>query len=58
MKNKEKILLLIIVLQAAAIAGLIFCNKPVAPVVVSSLPSADYALIIDDLDANEKAAFL
>lgn len=52
MKNKEKILL-----QAAALAGLIFCNKPVAPVVLSSLPSSDYALFVDDLDEDEKADF-
>lgn len=57
MKNKEKILLLIIVLQAAAIAGLIFYNKPVAPVVASSLSSPQYAFVIDDLDEDEKAAF-
>ena len=57
MKNKEKILLLIIALQAAALAGLIFCNKPVAPVVLSSLPSSDYALVVDDLDEDEKADF-
>lgn len=56
MKNKEKILLLIIVLQAAALAALVFCNKPVA-VSVSSLPSAEYAMVIDDLDAAEKVAF-
>ena len=57
MKNKEKVLLLIIALQAAALAGLIFCNKPVAPVAVVSLPSSDYALIVDDLDEVEKADF-
>ena len=57
MKNREKILLLIIALQAAALAGLIFCNKPVTPVVLSSLPSSDYALFVDDLDEDEKADF-
>jgi hypothetical protein len=57
MKNREKILLLIIALQAVAIAGLIFCNKPVAPVVAASLPSSDYAFLIYDLDEEEKADF-
>lgn len=57
MKNREKILLLVVLLQAAAIAGLIFCDKPIAPVVVASLPSSDYAFVINDLDEDEKAAF-
>ena len=57
MKNREKILLLIVLMQAAAIAGLIFCNKPIAPIVAASLPSAEYAFIVDDLDDSEKADF-
>lgn len=56
MKNREKILLLIVLLQAAALAVLVFANKPVA-VSVSSLPSAEYAMVIDDLDEDERADF-
>ena len=60
MKNKEKILLLIIALLAAALAGLIFCNNQpvkVSSVKVQSLPTSEYALVVDDLDADEKDAF-
>jgi hypothetical protein len=56
MKNREKILMLIVLMQAAALAGLIFCNKPVASI-VASLPPPDYAFVIDDLDEDENADF-
>lgn len=60
MKNREKILLIIVLLQAAALAALIFGNNQpvkVSSVKVQSLPTSEYALVVDDLDADEKEAF-
>ena len=60
MEKQIKILLLILVLQLISLVGqIIINNSPTVSVVLSSqvLPSNDYALIIDDLDEEEKAAF-
>ena len=59
MKNKEKILLLIIALQAAALLAFACVQLSEKPAAINavSLPTADYALVVDDLDEDEKAAF-
>lgn len=58
MKNKEKILLAIALLQTLALlafACVQLQQKQVAG--VSSLPSANYAFVVDDLDEDERADF-
>lgn len=59
MKNREKILLAIALLQTLALLAFACVQLSEKPAAINavSLPTADYAFVIEDLDEDEKAAF-